>query len=109
MIVSDEVVQKAFDWLEENREASAAAKALRIRAEYCVKQAKAQAFLTADGNNAVREAEAITSDLVKSAIENEIEAIKQDEFHRNQRSRCAALIDAWRTEQSNQRTMARVG
>lgn len=108
MLVDDRTVQAAFDWLHENREASAASKAMRIRTEYAVKQAKAKAFLAASGNNAEREAKALVSDEVATAIEEEIRAIEADEFHRNQRSRCSAIIEAWRTEQSNLRTMAKI-
>lgn len=108
-LVSDKLVQQAFDWLSENRQSSAAAKALRIRAEYKVKQVRSKLFLDATGNNAEREAKAISSPEYEEAILEEIQAIEADEFHRNQRSRCTALIEAWRTEQSNLRTMAKVG
>lgn len=108
MLVRDQDVHAAFDWLEANRSASAAAKALKLRAEYNVKKARAQAFLAATGNNAEREAQAILSEGYQAAVEEEIECVEADEFHRNQRNRCAALIEAWRTEQSNMRSMGKV-
>lgn len=109
MLVDNKTVEAAFDWLHDNREKSAAAKAIRIRAEYAVKKAKAKGFLDATGNNAEREAQALMTDEYDKAVDAEIEAIEADEFHRNQRSRCSALIEAWRTEQSNYRAMGKVG
>jgi len=108
MLVSEEMVQQAFDWLHDNRQASAHAKAMRIRAEYAVKKARSKAFLDATGNNAEREAKAMQTDEYDKAVEEEIVAIEADEFHRNQRNRCGAIIEAWRTEQSNLRSMAKI-
>ena len=79
MLVEDKTVELAFNWLEENRQASAAAKALRIRAEYDVKKAKAKGFLEATGNNAEREAQALMTEEYDKAVLAEIEAIENDE------------------------------
>jgi len=108
-LISDDMVQKAFDWLNENSNMAAGAKADRIRAEYGVKKAKAKVFLASAGTVAERESEAICSDEFSNAVEKEAEAVADDEFYRDNRSKCIAIIDAWRTEQSNLRGMSRVG
>ena len=109
ILVTDEMVEAAFDWLKNNAANAAQAKASRIRAEYRVKQEKAQVFLDAEGTVAEREAKAMASDAVDECIDYEIEAIERDEFFRNQKEKCIAIIEAWRTEQSNLRAMGKVG
>jgi len=109
MLISDDLVEKAFDWLKDNAAQSAAAKAARIRAEHNVKRVKAQKFLESEGSIAERDARAIASDEYAEAIDQECEAVERDEFHRNQRNKASAIIEAWRTEQSNYRAMQKVG
>lgn len=109
MLVSDEMVQKAFDWLNENSRTAAAARAAKVRAEHHVKKTKARLFLEADGSNQVRESHAINHDDYFEACEMEAVAVEEDQYHINQRNRAIAIIDAWRTEQSNYRAMQRVG
>lgn len=109
ILISDDLVQSAFDWLRENTRPAAAAKAARIRAEHTTKRVKAQMFLEASGSVAERDARAIASDEYLEAVDAEASAVEQDEYHRNQRNKAEAIIDAWRTEQSNYRAMGRVG
>lgn len=106
-LISDQMVHTAFDWLNENGDRAAHAKAMRVKAEYATKRAKAQAFLDSDGTVAEREAKALMSDAVHEAMLAEVTAIEADEKMRAQREKCSVIIDAWRTEQSNLRTMAR--
>lgn len=109
MLISDTLVQQAFDWLKENAKPSAAARAARIRAEHNTKRVKAQQFLSHEGSVAERDAQAIASTEYDEAVEAECAAVEADEFHRNQRNKAEAIIDAWRTEQSNYRAMQKVG
>ena len=107
--ITDERVHAAFDWLAENAENAAIARAMRERCADDKKAAKARAFIGATGNNAFREAEAILSQGYLDACEKEYQAIQADEYNRRQTSNCSAIIDAWRTCQSNERAMGRVG
>lgn len=109
MLIEDRMVQEAFDWLGGNCRNAAHAKADRIRAEYNVKQVRSRLFLSATGTVAEREAHAIASTEYEEAVNREAETVGNDEWHRNQRNKCAAIIEAWRTEQSNIRSMAKVG
>jgi len=108
MLVTEKMVQAAFDWLQENAGPAAKAKAEKIKAEHATKKTRAMMFLEAEGNNAEREASAISSQEVQDAIDAEAEAVRQDEWFRNQRGRAEALIEAWRTESSNIRAMGKV-
>lgn len=107
--IQDDDVQAAFDWLEENAGLAAIARAMRERAEDERKQAKARVFLKEAGSVAERDAKAIVSDEYRQACEQYYTAIEADEEFRNRRSKAEALIEAWRTCQSNQRAMGKVG
>lgn len=109
VLISDNLVQAAFDWLRENAAPSAAAKAARIRAEHNTKRVKAKQFLEASGSVAERDATAIASDEYLEAVDGEASAVEADEFHRNQRNKAEAIIEAWRTEQASMRAIAKVG
>lgn len=102
-LVEDYMMQAALEYLATNTHAAAAAKAERVRAEHGVKQAKARAFMQAEGPVAQRDAEAIASDEYAEAVEREAQAVEQDEWHRNQRTKADAIIEAWRTENANKR------
>ena len=108
-LVNEDMIQAAFDWLHDNSKPAAAAKAERIRAEYRTKQIKAKAFLEAEGTVAEREATALASSQYDEAVDAEIQAVENDEFHRNQRSKAEAIIESWRSEQANLRAMSKVG
>jgi hypothetical protein len=81
---------------------------MRERREDERKAAKARAFLKASGSVAEREANAILTEEYRLASEAFYEAVEADEEYRNQRGKCEAIIEAWRTCQSNYRAMARV-
>lgn len=104
-LVTDDMVHAAFDWLHENVDRAAHAKAMRVKAEYATKKAKAHAFLDATGTVAEREAQALMSEEVAEAMREEVMAVESDEAFRNQRDKASIIIDAWRTEQSNLRTL----
>lgn len=107
-LIRDETVHAAFDMLESHAQPAAAAKAMRERREDERKAVKARAFRNATGSVADREAEAILTDEYRLASEAFYTAIEADEEYRNQRSKCEAIIEAWRTCQSNFRAMGRV-
>ena len=107
-VITDQTVHAAFEWLEENAGAGAAAKAMRQRAEDEKKAAKARAYIAASGTVGEREAQALLSDDYKEACEAEYVAIEADELFRNQRSKCGMIIEAWRSVQATERQMAKV-
>lgn len=107
-IIRDETVHAAFDTLEVQAQPAAAAKAMRERREDERKAAKARAFLKATGSVAERDAQAILAEEYRLACESYYAAVEADEEYRNTRSKCEAIIEAWRTCQSNFRAMGRV-
>lgn len=106
--IRDETVHAAFDTLEAHAQPAAAAKAMRERREDQRKAAKASAFLKASGSVAERDATAILSEEYRIACEAYYAAVEADEEYRNTRSKCEAIIEAWRTCQSNFRAMGRI-
>lgn len=107
-IIRDETVHAAFDALEQHAQPAAAAKAMRERREDERKAAKARAFLRAEGSVAEREAKSLLDEEFRQACERFYAAVEADEEFRNQRSKCEAIIEAWRTCQSNFRAMGKV-
>lgn len=106
--IRDETVHTAFDTLESNAQPAAAARAMRERREDERRAAKARAFLKATGTVGEREAKSILSEEYEQACERYYAAIEADEEYRNTRSKCEAIIEAWRTVQSNYRAMGKV-
>lgn len=106
--IRDETVHAAFDMLEGHAQPAAAAKAMRERREDEKKTAKARAFLHATGSVAERDAHAILTEEYQQACERFYAAVEADEEYRNQRGKCEAIIEAWRTVQSNYRAMGKV-
>lgn len=106
--IRDETVHAAFDALEAHAQPAAAARAMRERREDERKAVKAKAFLHATGNVGEREAQAILTEEYRQACERFYAAVEADEEYRNQRSKCEAIIEAWRTVQSNYRAMGKV-
>jgi len=106
--IRDETVHAAFDMLESHAQPAAAARAMRERRDDERRAAKARAFLAATGNVAEREAQSVLSEDYRIACEGFYAAVEADEEYRNQRSKCEAVIEAWRTVQSNFRAMGKV-
>ena len=107
-IIRDETVHAAFDMLESHAQPAAAARAMRERREDERRAAKAKAFLLATGTAGEREAQSVLDEDYRLACERFYAAVEADEEFRNQRSKCEAIIEAWRTVQSNFRAMGKV-
>jgi xanthine dehydrogenase iron-sulfur cluster and FAD-binding subunit A len=107
--IKDETVHAAFDTLQANVEPAAAARAEKERRDYAVKQIKAKIFLMAEGTVAEREALAIASKEYNEAVQAHCDAVESDEYYRNTKSKCEAIIEAWRSCQATERAMGKVG
>lgn len=106
--IRDETVHGAFDMLESHAQPAAAARAMRERRDDERRATKARAFLKATGTVAEREALSLVDEAYRIACEGFYAAVEADEEYRNQRSKCEAVIEAWRTVQSNYRAMGKV-
>lgn len=106
--IKDETVHAAFDALQSHAQPAAAARAMRDRREDERRAAKARAFLRSTGSVAEREAHSILDEGYTQACERFYAAVEADEEYRNERNKCEAIIEAWRTVQSNWRAMGKV-
>ena len=109
MLVTEKMVQDAFDYLTENAQKAAFCRAMRSKAEHRLKQTKSRLVLETQGSLGLREAQAEIHEDYEEALNRLAKAIEQDEYHRNQKDTALAIIEAWRTEQANHRNAGRVG
>ena len=104
MLVTDDMIEVAIQYLATASQITAAARANRIRAEHKRKRTRAMLIMQANERSAtLREAWAEAHDLYAEACENEALAVEADEFQRNERNKADAIIEAWRTESASNR------
>lgn len=109
-LISDKMVHAAFDYLNDAADAAAKGRADRILSEHKRKKVFAEVLLLQSGGSAdVRRAAAEASAIYWQACEAEAEAVRVDAWHQHQKGKAMAVIEAWRTEQSNMRSAGRVG
>ncbi len=106
--IPDSHIQRAFDILKDSNHATA-----RAAYEFTEKQLKVILAKAAAASNATsvaqRENEALRSDEYERALD-QFRAIADAYYTaRDKREAAVAIIDAWRTQQSDQRAMGRVG
>lgn len=109
-IIPDEDVQAAFDWLKDNTLTMAQAIQRRGAAEDVAKHRKAMSFrLSTEKSVADRQAEAEIDPQYQAALTELREAEAHLALLRMQQSNADKMIEAWRTVQSNIRSMGKVG
>lgn len=103
-LVDDALVEQALRTLATTAQQTAAARAIRLRAEFARKRTMAKLILEATGSTSdARRAWAESHPLYETACDEECEAVELDEQLRAERSDAAILIDAWRTESASNR------
>lgn len=106
--ISDDQVQEAFDVLHQQTHAKA-----RAGYEYAEKRLKvayAKAQLAADGKTVgERDATATISEPYQAALKAFHQIAETYYAERDRRDAAGAVIEAWRTQQSDRRAMGRVG
>ncbi len=108
-LITDQMVQAAFDYLHEAADAAAKARADKILTEHRRKKVLAEIMLDADMKTAdLRKAFAESHEDYWQACQDEANAVRADTWHSHQKARAMAVIEAWRTEQSNQRAAGKV-
>jgi hypothetical protein len=104
-LVKDKWIEDSLEYLASSSEQTAAAKAKRVRAEFERKRLKSRLIISSPEKTVLmKEAWAESHDDYLIACENEVQAIEEDEWHRAQRNKADAIIEAWRSEQANHRT-----
>lgn len=103
-MISEADIERAVDWLRDNAEQAAKARAERLYLEAWVKTVLAQEAEKADGSSAAqRESIARTRPAYMAALQGYREAVEADERHRFLRDAAEAKIEAWRTMESTRR------
>ena len=100
--VSDDVIEKALDYLTSTDEEFGRLSAYVKMAPYYLKLIKAQHFLTADGTVAERESRAYASHEYKTFIERLSETTTDVDVMEAKRQSAQREIDIWRTISENQ-------
>ena len=104
--ISEEDVQKAVDWLRDNAEACAKARATRIYLEEYRKSIKALLMSKyQDLSVSAQEREALAHPKYIAHLEELKKAVFNDENMRALRTGAEAKIEAWRTKQANIRAI----
>lgn len=107
MFISEQQIQAAFDVLHSQEHAKA--RAAYEYAEKRLKVAFAKALQEAEGKTVGdRDAAAQTSESYQAAIKSFHLIAEGYYLARDRRDAAAAVIDAWRTQQSDMRAMGRV-
>jgi hypothetical protein len=107
MFISDREIQEAFDVL--HSQAHAKARAAYEYAEKRLKVALAKSQLAAEGKTVgERDANAQVSDSYQAALKSFHLIAETYYSERDRRDAASAVLDAWRTQQSDARAMGRV-
>lgn len=110
-MIPESDVEKAVDYLRHNAQEAAQARAnVKYLAEF-LKSKKAQlanAFTTAKSATAA-ESMALADPAYLEVLDGYKAAVELDSLHQFKREAAAAMIDAWRTQQSNARVEGRIG
>ena len=109
VIISEELVHDAVDYLTTNSQTAATAKGCQVRADYARKRIHAQLVLDAPHTTqGMRVAWADAHKDYQEACEKMAAAEEDVEYHRNMRSRAETICEMWRTEQATLRGLRRV-
>lgn len=107
-LLTDEQVQAAFDWILRDSAATAAARAQVLRTEFRMKKVHARLMLQADGAMDVRKATATCHPEYEAASEAYFAAEEEWTRQLEQRRKCELIVEAWRTQSSNERGIQRM-
>ena len=108
MFITEQQIQAAFDVL--HSQSHAKARAAYEYAEKRLKVAFAKALIAAEGKTVGdRESAAMVSEPYQAALKSFHLIAESYYSERDTRDAASAVIDAWRTQQSDQRALGRVG
>ena len=106
-LITPEMAQAAFDWLASNSDEVAQARGALIRAEYRAKRVHAKQMIAAEGSQEIRKALATVSAEYSEACEDHAQAEAKWAAILDTRNKFELLIEAWRTQASNERGLVR--
>lgn len=103
-MITDDEIQKAVDWLRDNADEAAQARANRVVMEEGRKCVKAKLMKEhVKESIGAQEREAYADNRYQLHLDGLKEAVLEDERFRMLRAAADAKIEAWRTMQANQR------
>jgi hypothetical protein len=103
-LVTDEMVEEALNYLATSSNHIAAARAMRLRAEFKRRRVRAKLILESNQPSATaREAWAEAHSLYHEACEEEVRAVEADEYARAERNKADTIIETYRTEEATRR------
>ncbi len=106
-LVTDEMVEEALNYLATSSDHIAAARAMRLRAEFKRKRVRAKLILESNQSSAVaREAWAEAHALYHQACEEEVQAVEADERARAERNKADTILEVFRTQEATLRAGA---
>ena len=98
------MVEEALNYLAASSDHIAAARAMRLRAEFKRKRVRAKLILDSNQSSAVaREAWAEAHPLYHEACEEEVRAVEADEHARAEGNKAETIIETYRTEEATRR------
>lgn len=107
-IVTDEMLEASFSYFRDQAEAAAQAKADLILAEYRRKKTLSRLILeSSEKSLGMKEAEALCHPDTEEAYIVEAQCNKVVEWHRHQKARAEAIVQAWQTQESTRRSMGK--
>lgn len=110
-MIDDAKLERIFDWLRDNARAAAKARAERIYLEEWIGALRATlaAKYIEEGDSATAaEIKAKAHPSYHEALKGLRAAVEADEYIRWQRTRADAVVESWRTESANQRSIGKV-
>ena len=108
MIVNDDTVSKALQYLSEDPHPLALAQKSVLFAEKAKDEAFAVLFLAAEGTKDERKCAAEIDPLFKTARQTEIDAQTELARHKRRAEAAEKIISVWQTENANARAAERV-
>jgi hypothetical protein len=111
MIIEEEWVHDALEYLRGNAQSAAIAQGNLVRAEYHIKRIKARLILAAPSSltsHGAREAWAEAHTDYADIVEKLALCREEVERHRNERSKAETICEMYRTQQATMRSMGRL-
>jgi hypothetical protein len=110
MRISEQQVQDAFDYLLENADKAAKARAERLYMEDYTRVVKAELMSESNSDKlGEQERYAYAHHKYKTHLEDLKTAIARDEKHRFTLNAKNAVLDAWRTLEASNRALSKIG
>ena len=110
-MISDQDLERALDWLRDNANAAAKARAERLYLEEWLGSKRAQlaaGFMASGASAAAADMQAKASPEYQEALDGFKAAVEADERLRWHRTRADAVIEVYRTQAATRRAMEKV-